>query len=93
MAEQDGTVIAVRLRYPLAERLLLGPELLVLGNRVAAGLVGSDQVVYQRLRLAAGALGRPYTVWIEAEHFDINHRASLTMGVHRYFSARAARSV
>ncbi len=66
------------LRHLLAKRLLLGPKLLELRNCVATRLVCSDQVVHQRLRLAAGALGRPYPVWIEAEHLDINHRASLT---------------
>src|SRR6185436_9063121 len=62
----------------LAERLLLGPELFESRNRVASRLVGLDQVVYQRFRFPAGALGRSHPVRILAEHLDINHRASLT---------------
>ena len=84
----DGTIRTVGLRNLLAERLLFGPELFVLSDRVAAGFVCRDQVVNQRLRLTAGSLRGPQPVWIEAEHLDINHRASLTMAAH--FSARAA---
>jgi hypothetical protein len=47
-------------------------------NCVAARLISLDHVIDQRLRLAARALRSPYAVWIEAEHLDINHRASLT---------------
>src|SRR4030095_10820791 len=71
------------LRYPLAERLLLGPKLFELCNRVATRLVSLDQVFHQRLRLPASPLGGPYLVWIDAEHLDINHRASLTSKVRR----------
>jgi hypothetical protein len=49
-----------------------------LGNCVATRLVSLDQVINQRLRLAASPLGGPCPVRIEAEHLDINHRASLT---------------
>src|SRR4029450_9972399 len=82
-AQQLRTVLTASLRYPLAERLLLGPKLFELCTRVATRLVSLDQVVHQRLRLPASSLGGPYLVWIDAEHLDINHRASLTSKVRR----------
>jgi hypothetical protein len=62
---------------------LLGPKLFELSNRVATRLVSLDQVVNQRLRLPASPLRGPYPVWIDAEHLDINHRASLTSKMRR----------
>src|SRR5512133_373834 len=77
-AQQRRTVLTEGLRHSLAKCLLLGPELFELGNCVATRLVSLDQVINQRHRLAASPLGGTYPVWIEAEHLDINHRASLT---------------
>ncbi len=64
----------------LAQTLLLGPQLLILRDRVAPGLVGGHQVVDQRLGLAPGALGRADPVGIAAEDLWVDHRASLASG-------------
>jgi hypothetical protein len=67
----------------LAQRLLLGAQLFELGNGIATRFICFDQVVYQRLRFAASPLRSSYPVWIETEHLDINHRASVATSVRR----------
>src|SRR4029450_3470446 len=57
--QQRRTILTACLRYPLAKRLLLGPKLFELSNRVAARLVSLAQGVNTRLRLPASPLGGP----------------------------------
>ena len=60
-----------------AELLLLGPQLLELRDRGAPRRVGREQLVDERHRLAAGALGGADPVGVGAQHLDVDHRPSL----------------
>ncbi len=73
--EQGGPLVAGGLGHLLAELLLLGAQRLEPGNRRSARLVGREQVVDDRLGLAAGPLAGPDKVRILAQQSQVNHDA------------------
>ena len=58
----------------------LGAEVLVAGDRGPARLVGGQQVVDDRVGLAAGALGGADPVGVGAQHLDVDHAGQPSAG-------------
>ena len=68
-----GLLLALGLGDLLAERLLLGPLALEVGQRRPAALVGRQHGVDEGLVLAAGALAGAGGVRVLAEQAQIDH--------------------
>ncbi|CAG7651095.1 hypothetical protein SBRY_50523 [Actinacidiphila bryophytorum] len=72
-AQQLGLLVALRLGDQLAERLLLGAQLVEAGAGRPAPFVGGEQGVDERDVLSTGALGRAHTVGVLTKQAKVDH--------------------
>ena len=77
LREQGLLLLALGLRDLLAHRLLLGAQLLELGQRGTVRLLGGEDRVDDPLVLTAGALAGADAVRVLTQELDVDHRASL----------------
>ncbi len=77
LLEQLGLLVAGGLGDELAERLLLGTQLVEADAGRPAPLVGGQESVDERDVLSTGALGRAHTVGVLTEQAKVNHATRL----------------
>lgn len=77
LLQQLGLLVAGRLGDQLAERLLLGTELVEADAGRPAPLVGGEEGVDERDVLSTGALGGANTVGVLTEQAKVNHPSRL----------------
>lgn len=78
LLQQLGLLVARGLGDELAERLLLGTELVEADAGRPAPLVGRQERVDERDVLSTGALGRAHTVGVLTEQAKVNHAVKAT---------------